>query len=64
MNKTAKKEAKIDLVPLNENRLSKYSLIIDLFSLTTFALLISILMLMHKKIDGAVYENWVIRTKF
>lgn len=60
MNKTAKKEAKIDLGALNENRLSKYSLIIDLFSLTTFALLISILMLMHKKIGGAVYDNWVI----
>ncbi len=60
MNKTAKKEAKIDLAALNENRLSKYSLIIDLFSLTTFALLISVLMLMHKKFSGAVYENWVI----
>jgi len=60
LSKTTKKEAKIDLGAPNENRLSKYSLIIDLFSLTTFALLISVLMLMHKKFSGAVYENWVI----
>lgn len=60
MSKTTKKEAINDLVPSNENRLSKYSLVIDLFSLTTLALLISVLMIMHKKFSGAVYENWVI----
>ncbi len=60
MNKTAKKETKIDLLSSNDSRISIYSLIIDLFSFTTIALLISILMLMHKKFIGAVYENWVI----
>ena len=60
MSKTTKKEAINDLVPSKENRLSKYSLVIDLFSLTTLALLISVLMIMHKKFSGAVYENWVI----
>ncbi|NPE07424.1 MAG: hypothetical protein GNW80_04000 [Asgard group archaeon] len=60
MSKTTKVETKSDLVPSNENRLSKYSLVIDLFSMTTLALLISVLMIMHKKFSGAMYENWVI----
>jgi len=60
LNKTTIKDGHIDLLSSNEIRISKYSLIIDLFSFTTMAILISILMLMHKKVDGAVYDNWVI----
>jgi hypothetical protein len=60
LNKTTKKETKLELISYKDNHLSLYSLIIDLFSFTTFALLISILMLMYKTFNGALYENWVI----
>lgn len=60
MNKTANKEAKIDLLTSDELYFSIYSFVINIFSLTTFTILITTLMLMHKKFGGAGYENWVI----
>ncbi|NHJ33698.1 MAG: HEAT repeat domain-containing protein [Asgard group archaeon] len=60
MNKTAKEDTKLNLLSTKEFRWSKYSFIIDLFSFSTLVILISILMLMHRKVGGALYENWVI----